>query len=76
MDEIICHCKQVSKNEIEKAISDGAKTLKDIQEMTGACTGNQCKELNPSGVCCSSAINAMLPTPKFKMDSTCGCGHC
>lgn len=76
MDKIICHCKQVSKNEIEKAISDGAKTLKDIQEMTGACTGNDCKEMNPSGKCCSSDINAMLPVPKFKMASTCGCGHC
>jgi bacterioferritin-associated ferredoxin len=76
MDEIICYCKQVTKREIEKAISEGAKTLKDIQEITGACTGNQCKELNPSGKCCSSDINAMLPTPKFKMASTCGCGHC
>jgi bacterioferritin-associated ferredoxin len=34
MDEIICHCKQVTKSEIEKAISDGAKNLKDIQELT------------------------------------------
>ena len=76
MDEIICHCKQVTKSEIEKAISEGAKTLKDIQEITGACTVNQCKELNPSGKCCSVAINALLPTPGFKMASTCGCGHC
>jgi bacterioferritin-associated ferredoxin len=76
MDEMICYCQQVTKREIEKAISDGAKTLKDIQEITGACTGNQCKELNPSGKCCSSAINAMLPKTKFKMAATCDCGHC
>lgn len=76
MDNIICYCKQITKSEIEKAISDGAKTLKDIQEMTGACTGNECKEMNPSGKCCSEDINAMLPTAKFKMASTCGCGHC
>ena len=76
MDEIICYCKQVTKSEIEKAILDGAKTLKDIQGITGACTGNQCKELNPSGKCCSSDINAMLPTPKFKMASNSGCSHC
>ena len=76
MEEIICHCKQVTKSEIEKAIADGARTLKDIQEMTGACTGNKCKELNPSGKCGSSDINALLPTPKFKMASTCSCGHC
>jgi NAD(P)H-nitrite reductase large subunit len=74
MDEIICYCKQVSKSEIEKAIADGAKTLKDIQEMTGACTGNQCKELNPSGKCCFIEINELLP--KFKVVPSCGCSHC
>ena len=76
MDEIICYCKQVTKSEIEKAIQDGAKTLKDIQEITGACTGNNCKELNPSGKCCSSAINSLLPTSKFKLASKCECGNC
>jgi len=76
MDQIICYCKQVIKSEIEKTISDGAKTLKDIQKITGACTGNDSKEMKPSGKCCSSDINAMLATPKFKMASTCGCGHC
>lgn len=76
MDEIICYCKQITKREIEKAISEGAKTLKDIQEMTGACTGNQCKELNPSGKCCSTVINAMLPTKGFTLNSSCSCGHC
>lgn len=76
MDEIICYCKQITKSEIEKAISEGAKTLKDIQEMTGACTGNQCKELNPSGKCCLFEINAMLPTKEFILNTSCGCGHC
>lgn len=76
MDEIICYCKQITKSEIEKAISEGAKTLKDIQEITGVCTGNQCKELNPSGKCCSSEINAMLPTKGFTLNTPCGCSHC
>ena len=76
MIEIICHCKQVTKKGIKKAIFDGAKTLKDIQEKTGSCTGNQCKELNPSGKCCSSDINALLPTTEFKTTSTCTCGNC
>lgn len=61
MNEIICFCKNVSKNEIETAVKNGAKKLKDIQEMTGACTGNQCKEMNPKGVCCSGDIIPMLP---------------
>ena len=76
MDEIICYCKQVTKSEIEQAISEGAKTLKDIQEMTGACTGNTCKELNPLGKCCSSVINPLLSSPKSIKNPTCSCGHC
>lgn len=43
-------------------MANGAKTLKDIQEATGACTGHKCSELNPTGKCCSGDINAMLKT--------------
>jgi len=59
-DKMICYCKQVTQKEIERAIKLGAKTLSDIQQSTGACTGNQCKELNPSEKCCSSDINRLL----------------
>jgi len=59
-DKIICYCKYVTQIEIEKAIKEGAKTLSDIQKRTGACTGNQCKELNPSGKCCSDTIDQLL----------------
>lgn len=76
MDEIICYCKQVTKSEIEKVILNGVKTLTDIQKMTGACTGTQCRKLNPSGKCCSSDINDLLPKPEFKVTYNCGCGHC
>jgi len=59
-DITICYCKQVSQKQIEEAIKLGARTLADIQEGTGACTGNQCKELNPSGKCCSGNIKRIL----------------
>ena len=59
-DKMICYCKQVTQKEIERAIKLGAKTLSDIQQSTGACMGNQCKELNPSGKCCSGDINRLL----------------
>jgi len=59
-DTIICYCKQVTQIEIERAIKRGAKTLIDIRQSTGACTGNQCKELNPSGKCCSEDIQKLL----------------
>jgi len=59
-DTIICYCNHVTQIEIERAIKGGAKTLSAIQQSTGACTGNQCKELNPSGKCCSGSINQLL----------------
>lgn len=73
MTEIICYCKQITRSEIEKAILDGAKTFKDIQEMTGACTGNHCKEMNPSGECCSLEIFAILKDNKPKATGPCCC---
>ncbi len=71
MNQTICYCKNVSKKVILDAIKDGAKTLKDIQEKTGACTGNQCKELNPSGKCCSEEIENLLNISNSK-----GCSCC
>lgn len=62
MSKIICYCKNVSESTIKDAMGNGAKTLKDIQFITGACTGNQCKELNPSGKCCSGDISVLLKT--------------
>lgn len=47
--EIVCYCSNVTKGQIVDAIKDGAKTLNDIKEMTGACTIGRCKELNPAG---------------------------
>ena len=41
MSKIICYCKNVTIHEIELAIVKGAKTLVDIQTITGACTGNK-----------------------------------
>jgi bacterioferritin-associated ferredoxin len=38
-DRIICHCKDVSYIDIRKAMINGARTLDEIKEMTGAATG-------------------------------------
>ena len=38
--KIICYCKNVSEQKIIQAKKNGAKSLKDIQKMTGACTGD------------------------------------
>jgi NAD(P)H-nitrite reductase large subunit len=73
MEEIICYCRNVTKREIETAILQGAKTLKDIQDTTGACTGKQCKELNPKGRCCSVEINALLNNREDRQPQKCSC---
>jgi len=59
-NEIVCYCKKVSKGKIIKAIKNGAKDLENIQQMTSANTGNQCKTMNPKGKCCAGDIKAIL----------------
>ena len=36
--------------------------------MTGACTGDHCKKLNPSGKSCKTDIKAMLPDSELELD--------
>ena len=42
-------CCNVTKDQIIKAMEQGARTLNDIRKMTGACTLHRCKELSPKG---------------------------
>lgn len=39
VDKIVCHCKQVSFGDIRKAMVGGARTIGEIQKITGAGTG-------------------------------------
>ncbi|WFD12351.1 (2Fe-2S)-binding protein [Tepidibacter hydrothermalis] len=39
VNRIICNCKQVSYGDIRKAMVEGARTIEEIQEITGAGTG-------------------------------------
>jgi len=73
MSKMICYCKNVTIDEVERAVVNGAKTLGEIQATTGACTGNKCKELNPLGRCCSEDINAILNDNTSKSNSHCCC---
>ena len=45
VNRIICHCKQVSYGDIRRAMLGGARTVEDIQEMTGA--GTECGNCIP-----------------------------
>lgn len=75
MSKIVCFCKNISEAEIVVAIENGAKILKDIQDKTGACTGNKCAELNPTGKCCAGDINAILKNSPTKAGKCCCCGN-
>ena len=59
-DEIICYCSNVTREDILKAMENGAKTIKDIKEMTGACTICKCEKLNPKGKCCANDIREVM----------------
>ncbi len=39
VNRIVCHCNEVSYADIRKAMVDGARTVEEIQEITGAGTG-------------------------------------
>lgn len=45
--EIVCYCNNVTKGEIFAAMDAGAKTFRDIQQTTGACTKGDCEHLSP-----------------------------
>lgn len=38
-DRIICHCKNVSYIDIRKVMCQGARTLQEVKDLTGAGTG-------------------------------------
>ena len=60
-DELVCWCAGVSAGGIRDAVKNGARTLEDIREATGACSKGDCKNTNPRGRCCSVEIARFLP---------------
>ncbi|TCT16100.1 BFD-like [2Fe-2S] binding protein [Natranaerovirga pectinivora] len=48
-NEIICRCEEITKEEIEKVIEDGAQTANEIKRFTragmGLCQGRTCRGL-------------------------------
>lgn len=54
--DMVCYCSNVTKDDILQALDNGAKTLDDIRNTTGACTLGKCKELSPRKRCCSPII--------------------
>ncbi|WP_155816658.1 (2Fe-2S)-binding protein [Sphaerochaeta pleomorpha] len=76
--EMVCYCKQVDKGTIVSAIERGNDSLAKIQEATKACTGGNCKVLNPSHSCCSPDILELIRiySSKVKKEESCCCCSC
>lgn len=49
----LCYCKQVTEEDVLRAIENGARTLEEVKEATGIGGGGFCKITNPAGKCCS-----------------------
>ncbi len=58
--EIVCYCRTVSKGAILEAIGQGARSLKEVMEKTGAGKGRDCALLNPRKTCCHVDILRIL----------------
>ena len=58
--DLICYCIGIDKKTIINGIKNGATTLKAIKEQTKACTGSDCKNVNPNKRCCSKEIKQLI----------------
>jgi bacterioferritin-associated ferredoxin len=65
-----CYCSKVTEDQvIEAVIKHDAKTVKEVNAITGAMKNSNCKENNPLGVCCHKIIQEAIDkglTMKFK----------
>ena len=79
--ETVCYCIGVNKKTIVDAIAAGNLSLSRIKESTGACTGSDCKNSNPSGKCCSIDIYELIrlygddDVRAANVSCSCGCGN-
>ncbi|MBF9017261.1 MULTISPECIES: NAD(P)H-nitrite reductase [unclassified Oceanispirochaeta] len=78
-NEIVCYCKQINKKIIVDSILTGNNSLQSITEATTACSGGDCKNLNPSGKCCSADIIELIrlysETQEKESSCSCCCGN-
>lgn len=56
-----CYCSKTTEDEvIEAVVKHGAKTVKEVIEITGAMKNDNCRENNPMGVCCHNIIQEAI----------------
>lgn len=55
-DTLICYCSGLTRKEIHVAVSNGCKTISDVQKYTGKTTTGMCESKHPIGQCCSNSF--------------------
>ncbi|SKA79242.1 BFD-like [2Fe-2S] binding domain-containing protein [Caloramator quimbayensis] len=56
-----CYCSKVTEQQvIDAVINNGARTVKDIIEITGAMRNSDCIKNNPLGTCCHKIIQEAI----------------
>lgn len=56
----ICYCDKVTKDDIKKAVEEGASTVKEAIKVTGAMQHCNCTVNNPKGRCCMPEFTAVF----------------
>lgn len=56
-----CYCSKVTEEQvIEAVVKHEAKTVKEVNAITGAMKNSNCREKNPLGVCCHKIIQEAI----------------
>ncbi len=56
-----CYCSKVTEEQVKDAvIENGARSVKDIIDLTGAMRNSQCHKNNPLGKCCHHIIQEAI----------------
>ncbi|MDD3663189.1 MAG: (2Fe-2S)-binding protein [Candidatus Pacebacteria bacterium] len=56
-----CYCSKVTEEQvIEAVVKHGAKTVREVNSITGAMKNSNCIEKNPLGICCHKIIQEAI----------------
>lgn len=56
-----CYCSKVTEDQvIDAVLKHGAKSVKEVNAITGAMKNSNCKEKNPLGTCCHKIIQEAI----------------
>ena len=50
--EYVCYCNHVTEQDIIDAVKDGAQSVQEVIDKTGAMKNSNCAVNNPKGICC------------------------